>query len=121
VRARPGGQPQSTRIDRRCHAGPGATGEKKVQGSVFLVPENVLVAVGGLFQGRLASSCCPALPNGIGYPQGFNERFHILEMIHLSRASWRKAGHRARFASPDGNNGVKNALLIHLSFPLEIV
>jgi hypothetical protein len=63
----------------------------------------------------------PAPPDGIGYPQGFNERFHILEMILLSRASWRKAGHRARFASPDGNNGVKNALLIHLSFPLEIV
>ena len=31
----------------------------------------------------------PALPDGIGYPQGFNERFHI-EMILLSRASWRK-------------------------------
>src|ERR1700677_2532202 len=30
----------------------------------------------------------PALPDGIGYPQGFNERFHI-EMILLSRASWR--------------------------------
>ena len=27
----------------------------------------------------------PALPDGIGYPQGFNERFHI-EMILLSRA-----------------------------------
>ncbi len=32
----------------------------------------------------------PALPDGIGYPQGFNERFHIFEMILLSRASWRK-------------------------------
>jgi len=32
----------------------------------------------------------PALPDGIGYPQGFNERFHIVEMIPLSRASWRK-------------------------------
>src|ERR1700732_4192831 len=32
----------------------------------------------------------PALPDGIGYPQGFNERFHIVEMILLSRASWRK-------------------------------
>jgi hypothetical protein len=31
----------------------------------------------------------PALPDGIGYPQGFNERFHIFEMILLSRASWR--------------------------------
>ena len=32
----------------------------------------------------------PALPDGIGYPQGFNERFHIFEMILLSRATWRK-------------------------------
>src|ERR1700678_996422 len=32
----------------------------------------------------------PALPDGIGYPQGFHERFHIFEMILLSRATWRK-------------------------------
>src|SRR5271169_5203528 len=32
----------------------------------------------------------PALPDGIGYPQGFNERFHIFRMILLSRATWRK-------------------------------
>ena len=28
----------------------------------------------------------PALSDGIGYPQGFNEGFHIFEMILLSRA-----------------------------------
>ncbi len=32
----------------------------------------------------------PALPDGIGYPQGFNERFRIFEMILRARASWRK-------------------------------
>ena len=31
----------------------------------------------------------PALSDGIGYPQGFNEGFHIFEMILLSRALWR--------------------------------
>jgi hypothetical protein len=31
----------------------------------------------------------PALPDGIGYPQGFNERFHIFEMILFSRVTWR--------------------------------
>ena len=36
------------------------------------------------------SAAGPALPDGIGYPQGFNERFHIVKMILLSRASWRK-------------------------------
>src|SRR5271165_3701469 len=32
----------------------------------------------------------PALPDGVSYPQGFDERFHIFEMILLSRATWRK-------------------------------
>ena len=40
----------------------------------------------------------PALPDGIGYPQGFNERFHIFEMILLSRASWRKVRSGKRFS-----------------------
>jgi hypothetical protein len=31
----------------------------------------------------------PALPDGIGYPQGFSERLHIFEMILLSRVTWR--------------------------------
>src|ERR1700677_4407775 len=40
----------------------------------------------------------PALPDGIGYPQGFIERFHI-EMILLSRASWRKVRPITKFIS----------------------
>jgi hypothetical protein len=44
----------------------------------------------------------PVLPDGIGYPQGFNERFHILEMILLSRASWRNVSLRLRPALPGG-------------------
>jgi hypothetical protein len=35
----------------------------------------------------------PALPGGIGYPQGSNKRFHI-GMILLFRASWRNAALR---------------------------
>jgi hypothetical protein len=33
----------------------------------------------------------PALSDGIIYPQGFNQWFHIFEMILLFRASWRNA------------------------------
>jgi hypothetical protein len=40
---------------------------------------------------RLASGCWPALPDGIGYPQGSYERFPrcFLHRFPLSQASWR--------------------------------
>src|SRR5208337_1241399 len=46
----------------------------------------------------------PALPDGVSYPQGFDERFHIFEMILLSRATWRKVRAGFRFSGSIGGS-----------------
>ena len=52
----------------------------------------VYASQGGLphHHARLASGRWSGSTRRDSYPQGFNERFHIFEMILLSRASWRK-------------------------------
>ena len=49
----------------------------------------------------------PALPDGIAYPHGPDEGFHIFKMILLSRRSWRKdTAHSSGDAKP--NSEFKN-------------
>ena len=62
---------------------------------------------------RLASGCWPALPDGIGCPQGSYERFPrcSLHRFPLSQASWRKPGRPGGY--PQGSHRSGLAQLRH--------